>query len=262
VKPDQAIPVPWRIDSRDTILRLDPVTTWFLVEAKLSKNPISPAIFKFMRDLAANNDREWFNTNKSRYEGDLKAPALEFITQFGSRLVKVSPHFRADPRGSGGSLFRIYRDVRFSKDKSPYKTHTGLHFRHEAGKTAHTPGYYLHLQPGESFVGLGIWRPDGPTLKMIREAIAADPKAWKKASAGKKFASTFKLAGDSLVRPPKGFDPEHPAIEDLKRKDFIAVTSITQKQVTSPGFVDEFAGLCRTGSPLVKFICEAIGQPF
>jgi len=228
----------------------------------MSSSHFTPALFKFMRDLEANNNRDWFAANKDRYEQDLKEPALRFIVDFGAPLVKISPHFLADPRPSGGSLFRIYRDIRFSKDKRPYKDHVGMYFKHEAGKNVHTPGFYLHLQPGNSFIGVGLWRPDTPTLKKIRDALVADPGRWKKAVGGKAFTRDFQLSGESLVRPPKGYDPEHPLIDILKRKDFTAFAPLTRKQVTSPDFMKEFAGLCRTGGSLVKFVCEAIGQPY
>ncbi len=226
------------------------------------KRHFTPALFQFMRDLGTNNNRDWFAANKERYLADLRDPALEFVVDFGSRLVKISPSFLADPRPNGGALFRIYRDIRFSKDKRPYKDHTGLHFRHQAGKSAHTPGFYLHLQPGNCFVGVGLWRPDNPTLKLIRDALVKDPGLWKKAVGGKKFREAFQVSGQSLKRPPKGYDADHPLIEILKMKDFTAFASLTQKQVTAPGFVDEFAGLCKTGGSLVKFVCEAIGQPY
>ena len=222
----------------------------------------TPSLYKYMRDLAAHNEREWFQANKDRYLAELRDPALQFITDFGPHLMKISPAFRADPRPTGGSLFRIYRDVRFSKNKQPYKDHTGLHFRHVAGKDAHTPGFYLHLQPGGSFVGVGLWHPDNPTLKLIRDALVRDPGLWKKAVGNKRFKDHFTVSGDSLKRPPKGYDPDHPLIDVLKMKDFTAFASLTQKQVTSAGFVEEFAGMCRAGSSLVKFVCEAIGQPF
>lgn len=227
-----------------------------------SQRFFTPALFKFMRDLKANNNRDWFNENKHRYISDLKDPALAFILEFGQHLDRISPHFRADPRGHGGSLFRIYRDVRFARDKSPYKTHTGIYFRHQAGKDAHTPGFYLNLQPGHNWVGVGIWRPDSPTLKLLREQIATRPELWQDAVTNKKFSQKFKVTGSSLKRPPKGFDPEHPLIDVLKLKDFTAVTPLTQKQVTSAGFVKEFAEVCQAGSSLVKFVCEAIKQPF
>jgi uncharacterized protein (TIGR02453 family) len=217
--------------------------------------------FGFLRDLARNNNRQWFHGNKERYEADVKGPALEFIQDFSAHLNKLSPHFRADPRASGGSLFRIHRDIRFSKDKSPFKTYTGIQFRHEEGKDAHAPGFYLHLEPRQCFVGLGIWRPDGKTLRKIREAIAHDPGAWKKAVSGKEFRRRLELSGDRLVRHPRGFDPEHPLIEDLMWKDYVAVARLTQKSVTESGFMNEYAAYCRAGMPFVAFLCEALELP-
>lgn len=218
--------------------------------------------FAFLKELSANNTREWFQANKDRYEEEVKNPALRFIQDFGPGLAKISPHFRADPRGNGGSLFRIYRDIRFSKDKSPYKTHSGIQFRHEAGKDAHAPGYYLHLEPGGCFVGLGIWRPDGKTLKKIREAIAESPDAWRKAVTGKRFRDRLHLSGDSLKRPPRGFGPEHPMVEDLKRKDFVAVSPLSQAQVLEEGFLEEFTRLCKAGTPLMSFLCQSLEIQF
>ena len=159
-------------------------------------------------------------------------------------------------------MFRIYRDTRFSKDKRPYKTNTGLQFRHDQGKDAHCPGFYLHVQPGECFVGAGIWHPDGPTTRAIRDAIVDDPVAWKRTSRGKKFAAAFDLVGDRLKRPPKGYDPEHALIEDLKWKDYIGVTPITQKAITGPDFMKDFTDLCKAGVPYMKFLCKAVGVPF
>jgi uncharacterized protein (TIGR02453 family) len=223
---------------------------------------LTPAAFEFLNDLAANNNRDWFAANKQRYEDELREPVLQFVRDFAPYLADISPFFRADPRKTGGSMFRIYRDTRFSKDKSPYKTYTGVQFRHERGKDAHCPGFYLHLQPDEFFMGVGIWHPDGATLTAIRAAIDATPERWQKVTGAKAFRGTFELAGDSLKRAPKGYDTDHPLIDDLKRKDFIAVTTLSEKQVTGEGFVKEFAGLCRKGSPLVEFLCDATGLSF
>ena len=116
-----------------------------------------PELFAFLRALDKNNNREWFQANKKRFERDVRDPMLRFIADFGSQLDKISTRFVADPRPNGGSLFRIYRDVRFSKDKRPYKTNVGAHFRHQAGKDAHAPGFYFHMEPGEVFGGSGIY---------------------------------------------------------------------------------------------------------
>ncbi len=221
-----------------------------------------PATFAFLRELAGNNNRDWFERHKSRYEEDVLEPALAFVSDFGPRLAKISRHFQALPKRSGGSVFRIYRDVRFARDKSPYKTYTGIQFRHRAGKDAHCPGYYLHLEPGHCFAGLGIWHPDAGTLKKIRDHLVARPARWRRALGDSGLAANWKLEGDALKRPPRGYDRDHPLIEDLKRKDFIAVRRLTQKEVTARGFIDDYAALCRSGTPFVRWLCDATGQPF
>ncbi len=222
----------------------------------------TPAFFAFLRDLAKNNNRDWFKANKQRYEDSIREPALQFVRDFEARLEKISPHMVVDDRKVGGSLFRIYRDVRFSMDKTPYKTNSGIHFRHEAGKNAHCPGFYLHLDPKEIFVDAGVWRPDSETVGKIRATIDAEPKSWKSAVGRKTFASTYELAGDSLKRPPKGYEADHPLIDDLKRKDFIGVVSLSQKAVTRRGFIDEYTKLCRKATPLMSFLCRAIDVPY
>lgn len=227
-----------------------------------AERSFSPALFTFLRELKQNNDRDWFAANKHRYEADVREPALEFISAFAPRLDRISPHFVADARKVGGSLFRIHRDVRFSKDKSPYKTNTGVHFRHAAAKDAHAPGFYLHLEPGNVFAGAGIWHPDTATARRIREAIHADQEGWRRATGDAALAARFELHGDSLKRPPAGFAADHPLIEDLKRKDFIAVAPLPDRTVTSAGFLDEFERACHDATPLVRFLCRAVGAGF
>ena len=228
----------------------------------MSKKYFTPKLFGFLRDLSENNDREWFKANQDAYELYVREPALEFITDFSDPLKKISPHFVSDSRTVGGSLFRIQRDTRFSKDKTPYKLNTGMQFRHRAGKDAHAPGFYVHIQPGECFVGVGLWRPESKVAYSIREHIDENQAAWKRASRGKRFVDVFTIGGDSLVRPPRGYDAEHPLIEDLKRKDFIASTKVTQKAITSNHFMEEFTDLCKRSAPFMKFLCEAVGVPF
>ena len=152
-----------------------------------SAKTISPELFQFFRELKQNNRREWFLSNKQRYEEQVREPLQHFVTAFQQPLREISSHFRADPRPVGGSLFRIYRDVRFSPDKSPYKTHAGIQFRHEQGRDVHAPGFYLHLEPENVFAAAGIWHPDSSTLRQIREAIAAAPGAWLKAKSDPGF---------------------------------------------------------------------------
>ena len=218
--------------------------------------------FAFLRDLKQHNDRDWFKENRHRYDAHVKEPAIRFILDFDPLLHRISANYRADPRPVGGSLFRIHRDTRFSKDKDPYKTHTGIRFPHGTDRNVHAPGFYLHIEPESVFVGIGIWHPDGPTLKKIRDAIVEDPKAWKAARDAKRLRARFDLGGESLTRPPRGYDPEHPFIMDIKRKDFIAACELEDGAILRPGFLRDFATMCSDGAPLVRWLCGAIGLPF
>jgi len=222
----------------------------------------SPKLFAFLNDLAENNTREWFKGHQDEYERFVREPALEFIDDFAGPLESISPHFVADSRKVGGSLFRIQRDTRFAKDKTPYKENTGMQFRHAKGRDVHAPGFYLNIQPGECYMGVGLWRPETKAAYAIRERIDQDPSAWKKATRGKRFTDVFTISGDSLTRPPKGYSEDHPLIEDLKRKDFIASTRLTQQQITSDHFMRDFTDYCRRAVPFMKFLCDAVGVPF
>ncbi len=227
-----------------------------------SKGHFRPALFTFLRQLARNNDRAWFEANRERYEAHVLHPAQQFISDFAPLLRRISRNFNADPRPGKGTLFRIYRDVRFSKDKSPYKTWVGIQFRHSEGRDAHAPGFYLHLEPGHIMAGAGIWHPDSAALAGIRDAIVEDSARWRRVTRGKRFRERFELGGDSLRLPPRGYDPEHPLIEDLKRKDFFGLCTFTQKQATAPDFLERYAETCRAGATLVRYLCRAVGVAF
>jgi uncharacterized protein (TIGR02453 family) len=221
------------------------------------------ALFTFLDQLAANNNREWFNDNKQRYRDDVVEPVCYFIEAMEPRLYAVSEHFVADPRPHGGSMFRIYRDTRFSKDKRPYKENVGCQFRHEAGKDAHAPGFYVHLGHDEIFFGGGVWLPPNQALGQIRDFIVEQPERWHAASVDKTIVKRFGgIDGDSLKRSPRGYDADHPYIEDLKRKSFYAMRTATKKQAMSPKFIDEVADAFRTLSPLMAFLTNAVKLPF
>jgi len=219
-------------------------------------------LLHFLNDLSKNNKRDWFEANRPRYEHDLLEPALAFITAMADPLQKLSPHICSVPKKSGGSLMRIYRDVRFAKDKRPYKTNVGIHFRHERGKDVHAPGFYFHIDPDEVFVGAGIWHPDSKALGKIRQAIHKRPADWKKSRRGKAFRERFELAGDSLVRPPKGYSADHPLIHDLKRKDHIAVFKLDIDSLFTASLVKETAASFRAAKPYMAFLCQSLGVKF
>src|SRR5919108_5303570 len=150
----------------------------------------TPAFFDFFRELKRHNNRPWFEKNKARYEREVRDRLVAFVLAAGPRIRKISPRFRADPRPVGGSIFRIYRDIRFSKDKTPYKTAGALHFPHEQ-RSGSAPTFYLHLEPGSVYSGVGIWHPEAAALGRIRDAIVAQPQRWKSMVGSRAFRDTL-----------------------------------------------------------------------
>lgn len=222
-------------------------------------------VFKFLRELEANNDKEWWETNKDRYIEVVREPALDFIEDFGERLKSISSHFVADTRVNGGSLMRPYRDVRFSKDKTPYKTNVGIQFRHEQGKDVHAPGFYVHLETRQSFLGAGLWNPEARVAAVIRQNINDDPGKWKKVAHSSSFTDTWAISDheeERLKRVPKDFDDSHPYPDDLRLKSFTAGARITQSVVTSASFEDDVYESFKKAAPYTQFLCESIGVPF
>lgn len=232
----------------------------------MAKRHFTKGVFDFLRELEANNNKSWWEANKDRYIEVIREPALDFVEDFGERLKKISPHYVADTRTNGGSLMRPYRDVRFSKDKTPYKTNVGIHFRHEGGKDVHAPGFYLHLEPGQNFAGVGLWGPETAIARQIRQAIYDNPADWKKATKTKGFAGSWSIdhdhEGNTLKRVPKEFDGDHPYPDDLRLKSFTAGARLTQQLVTSEGFDAALAREYRKAAAYMKFLNDAIGVPF
>ncbi len=211
---------------------------------------------EFLAELRRHNNRRWFEANKARYYEAVRDPCLRFIMAVAAPLKQISPYLMANPHPTRGSLFRIYRDTRFSADKHPYKTHAGMQFTHAAGKDIHAPGFYMHIEPGNCFAAGGLWHPDMPTLTRVRQTILRDPAGWKAAVRG------LELEGDSLKNAPRGYDANHPLIEDLKRTDFIASEAFADKQVTAADFARDFSRVCRRMSPLVGFLCRALNLSY
>lgn len=221
-----------------------------------------PESLRFLEELAANNNREWFRDNKSRYEEQVLDVALRFIQSMQDPLHEIAPHFVAVPTRVGGSLMRVYRDTRFAKNKLPYKTNIGIQFRHERAKDVHAPGYYVHIAPGEVFLGVGMWRPESAGLRAIRERIVARPGEWQRAVGDASFQRHFELGGESLTRPPRGFDKDHEHIGDIKRKSFIAVRDLPAEAPLAKGFQQTVEKSFASGEPFMRFLCQAVGVPF
>ncbi len=215
----------------------------------------TPATFRFLRALERNNNREWFLAHKPEYERDVRDPFLQLIADMQAPLTKISSHYRADARKNGGSLFRIHRDTRFSNDKLPYKPWQGARFFHERRHEIPAPSFYVHIQPGDCFAGGGMWHPESDALKRIRAFLADNPAAWKRATQSKTFREHFAFWGETLTRPPRGFDPAHELIEDIKRKDFAAGEGFDEKLACSaelrPWLVETYKRL----GPMIDYLC-------
>ena len=219
----------------------------------------TPELFKFLRQLDKHNNREWFQENKSRYEQFVRDPFLKFIEDFRPQLNAISPHFIADPKPVGGSLLRIYRDMRFRKDQAPYKTMMAARFPHRAYKERMAPGLYLHLDPQHSFFACGLWHPDGDTRALVRDAIIRESQKWKRAAKSKSFASIWDLSRESFQRLPPGCDPDHPFADDFMRKDFAAGMRFSEKDVCGADFLNRVTKATKAAAPFLEFLTRAVG---
>ena len=223
----------------------------------------SDASFKFLRGLARNNNKEWFAAHKAQYEDHVRQPFLCLLVDLQPDLAAVSPHFRADPRTVGGSLFRIYRDARFSNDKSPYKAWQGARLFHERRKQVPAPSFYLHLQPGECFVGGGLWHPEPDTQRRVRQFIFDNPGSWKAAAHAPKFRKRFEFEeSEVLTRPPRGFAADFEFIDDLKHKNFVFWRSLGDEVMTGPKLRQAVAADLAALGPFVDYLCAALDLEF
>ncbi|MGV8958828.1 MAG: DUF2461 domain-containing protein [Stenotrophomonas sp.] len=221
------------------------------------------ASFKFLRALAAHNDKPWFNEHKAEYEEHVRQPFLRLIADLQPDLAEVSEHFRSDPRTVGGSLFRIYRDARFSHDKSPYKNWQGARLFHERRREVAAPSFYIHLQPGESFVGAGIWHPDPETQRRIRHFILDNPGSWKAAAHAPELRKQFDFdQSEKLVRPPRGFPADFEFIDDLKHRNWVFWRSLDDVTMTGPTLRQTIANDLVTLGPFVDYMCAALDLEF
>jgi len=222
----------------------------------------SPATFKFLRALQRHNNRIWFKAHQHDYETHVRGPYLQWIADLQAPVAKISSHYRADPRKVGGSLFRIQRDTRFSGDKAPYKAWAGARIFHERRREIAAPSFYLHIAPGNCFVGAGLWHPENHTLRNIRSFIVDNPTAWKHAAHSRAFREHYEFWGESLSRAPQGFPADHPLLDDLKRKSFAAGIGFDDALACSPKLFSFVVEHFKRLAPLVDYLCAAQNLEF
>jgi len=237
--------------------------------AKVSRGlPFRPAAFTFFRGLKRNNRKDWFEGHRDQYENEIRGPMKDLIEELDVRLARIAPEFIGDPKRS---MFRINRDIRFSKDKSPYKTAAGVWFYHaDAGRKVGQDaegggaGIYFHLAPDDCFSAGGIWMPSGPVLRKIRDGLADDHEGFEETIGGTTFKRRFGILdeGSMLKRMPRGFDEDHPAAKWLRYKSFTVHRPLSTTQVQSKKLPDTLAGDVEVMLPFLRWLNDAAGyQP-
>jgi uncharacterized protein (TIGR02453 family) len=224
----------------------------------------TPAALRFLRGLAKNNNKPWFEAHRAEYEGEIREPMRDLIGEMNARFAKFAPEMFGDPKRS---MFRINRDIRFSQDKSPYKTHAACWFHHRRATSrvgseadAGSAGFYFHLEPGKSMVGAGLWMPPRPQLNRLREAIVEDPAGFKRVVRGlKRYGGLDDEA--VLTRMPRGFSEDLAAAQWLRYQSFTSGRRLEDAEVTDEKLptmlARDFQGLL----PLVRWLNSALGYP-
>ena len=213
--------------------------------------PFSPKALSFLRALARNNRREWFHAHREQYELHLRTPITAVIERLGEEFRHFAPEQMADPKRS---LYRIWRDTRFSPDKRPLKTNVAAVFPHRDGDRHTSAGFYLEIAPKWVFAGGGLYRPERPALVRIRERIASDPRAFRRVSESPGMKKMGGLKGEQLARVPRGYPADHPAAEYLRFKQFVAFREWPPELATSPRFWPELLSTLRAVAPLVAYL--------
>ncbi len=231
---------------------------------RLTPHRLSPALFGFLARLARNNRREWFEAHRAEYEAAVRDPIRFLVEEVDVRLARIAPEIVGDPRRSP---FRIYRDVRFSRDKRPYKTHAAVWFYHrDAGRgvgqeSGGGAGFYFHAGPDACFLGGGIWMPPRPVLARLREALAADCQGFERIVLAPAFRRRFGTLDEDamLARMPRGFAPDHPAARWLRYRSFTAGRGLTRREVLRADLPDLLARDFAVLLPLVRWLNSALG---
>jgi uncharacterized protein (TIGR02453 family) len=228
----------------------------------MAERYVTTGALDFLQDLDLNNERVWFKAHQDDYERLVREPLLRFIRDVEEPVHKrISRRLVCDDRKVGGSLFRIHRDTRFAKDKTPYKTNSGIALHHEGGREHPAPVLYLNIEPGNCFIGVGCYRPPSDALRALREAMVAKPATWVKARDAV-TAQGWDQHGDQLTRAPRGFDPDHPLIDDLRRTSHAFVRRLSEREVTARTFPETFVSRCEQTLPVLRWQAKALGVPF
>lgn len=225
------------------------------MRSKYTHIMLQAATFKFLKQLGVNNNKTWFDAHRNAYE-IAKADMEQVVEKLIVQLVAVEPALEGQK--AKDCIYRIFRDVRFSKDKTPYKAHFSALFS-KGGRKYEGAMYYLHLEPGKCFMGGGMWMPQPPLLKKVRQEIDYNFKEFKTIVEGRTFIKMFgKINGEQLKKLPQGYEADNPAMEYLKMKSFTVGSAITDEEVMSNAFVGKCMSICKGMKPFIDFLNRSI----
>ena len=218
---------------------------------------------KFLRALARHNERAWFQAHRHEYETHVREPFQRLLGDLQAPLARVSAHFRSDPAKVGGSLFRIHRDTRYANDKSPYKRWQGAKLFHARHREVPAPSWYIHLQPGENFLAAGIWHPETPVLRRIRQFLVDNPQGWGRAAHDPALCRRWSLsADDMLVRVPRGYPDDFDYRDDLRRRNFVILRPLDDATMAGPRLRQTIARELAATAPFIDYLCAALDLEF
>ncbi len=218
--------------------------------------------FDFFSALALHNEREWFNDHKQDYLDHVKEPMMQFLRDLDPMLRYFAPYYQVVDKGNGGSMFRIYRDARFSRNKAPYKTNASARIWHAEAGRKNTPLFYLHLEPDEVFLAAGMWGPETRVLNQVRRFMVNNPNTWRRVTEDERFRCMFDFGGSSLKRMPRGFEEHADLADDLKRKSQVVVTKMTEAQAKGPRFLSSCLTRFERAAPMMDYLCAALDLEF
>ncbi|MFC1481278.1 DUF2461 domain-containing protein [Candidatus Neomarinimicrobiota bacterium] len=229
----------------------------------VQSSPFTVEIFDFLRDLKANNNKVWFEANKDRYHQYGRDEMVKALIELQADLSTFAPQIEIIPKTVGGSLHRIYRDLRFSKDKTPYKTHLLAHLRHRQREKSRGLGFYLHIEPEGSIVAGGIWHLEPKDALLVRKKIVDHPDRWEAATRSPGFLRLYgSVNGEQLQRVPKEFDDDHKFAADLKRKAFGGMAYLTDDQILGPDCIPLVVDYFKTATPIMHFMADVFDLPW
>ena len=217
--------------------------------------------YRFLRDITRNNERAWFNANRERFERDVRIPFQQLLCDLQPHLSAISPHYVADPRPVGGSLYRIQRDTRRYRDKAPYKSWQDAELFY-GRRHAEAPSFFVHVEPGQCYLAAGLWWPEPAMLRRVRQFIVDNPESWNAALASVRAAGFEMQQELKLTRAPRGFEEFTTLADELRLKQHVIRRALADEVLLGPGLLEHLVAGLQQAAPFVDYLCAALELDF